>query len=346
MSQALSKDMQIKTSVDLKPYNSLAISAVAEYFCSVNDIDQLRNALIFAHNNNLQITPIGGGSNIIIASDLAGLVLHINLLGVEVISSDTDTIKIRFAAGENWHSMVTYCLDNGWYGLENLALIPGDIGAAPIQNIGAYGVELCDFVYSVEVIERATGNLNKLSGEDCEFGYRTSVFKQAAKDCYIITAVTLTLSKHPKANTDYPSLRSSIDSDHPSPQDIFQAVCHIRRNKLPDPKDIPNVGSFLKNPIVTKNVADRLAQDYPELPIYDYSQSQCKLAAAWLIEHCGFKGCRKGDVGVHSKQALVLVNYQGDGAAVLALAEEIQSKVLQIFAIELHVEPRIYGNLI
>jgi UDP-N-acetylmuramate dehydrogenase len=343
MTEGLSADINIDQSIDLKPYNSLAVSAVAEYFCSVNDIDQLRSALLFAKDNNLFVTPIGGGSNVVLASDIAGLVVHINIKGITVLSADRDNIDIRFAAGENWHSVVTYCLENGWYGLENLALIPGDMGAAPIQNIGAYGVELCDFVQSVEVIERDTGNFKSLSLDDCKFGYRTSVFKQAAKDSYIIIAVTLTLSKLPKVNTDYPSLRASIDSDHPSPQEIYDTVSHIRRQKLPDPNEIPNVGSFFKNPIVTKKVADRLAQDYPELPIYAYSQSQCKLAAAWLIEHCGFKGCRKGDVGVHSKQALVLVNYQGDGGAVLALAKEIKSNVLQTFAVELHIEPRIYG---
>ena len=345
MIEASSTEIQIKQSVDLKPYNSLAIPAVAEYFCSVQDISQLESALAFANDNNLILTPIGGGSNLVIASDLIGLVLHIDLKGIEIISSDKETINIRFAAGENWHSSVTHCLENGWYGLENLALIPGDMGAAPIQNIGAYGVELCDFVHSVEVIERTTGNLKRLSRDDCQFGYRASVFKQAAKDSYVITAVTLTLNKTPKVNIDYPSLQASLETDNPSPADIYQAVCHIRRSKLPDPKDIPNVGSFFKNPIVSKDVADTLAQNYPDLPIYAYSQSQCKLAAAWLIEHCGFKGCRKGDVGVHDKQALVLVNYQGDGAAVLALAEEIKSVVLQTFAVELQVEPRIYGNL-
>lgn len=344
MIEAESTEIQIKQSVDLKPYNSLAISAVAEYFCSVQDISQLESALAFANNNNLILTPIGGGSNLVIASDLTGLVLHIDLKGIEIISSDKETINIRFAAGENWHSIVTYCLENGCYGLENLALIPGDMGAAPIQNIGAYGVELCDFVHSVEVIERATGNLKRLSCDDCEFDYRTSVFKQSAKDKYIITAVTLELSTVPKVNIDYPTLQASLDSDNPSPNDIYQAVCDIRRSKLPDPKDIPNVGSFFKNPIVITDVAKKLAQDYPELPIYDYSQTHSKLAAAWLIEHCGFKGYRKGDVGVHNKQALVLVNYEGDGAAVLALAEEIKSQVLQVFAVELQEEPRIYGN--
>lgn len=345
MTGAAPVDLNIEKSKDLKPYNSLAISAIADYFCSVEDIQQLKSALVFAKTNDLEITPIGGGSNLVLASNLSGLVVHINLKGLSVVSSSPDQIEICISAGENWHSTVTHCLENGWYGLENLALIPGDMGAAPIQNIGAYGVELCDFVQSVEVIEISSGEINTLSADDCEFDYRTSIFKGIAKDRYIITAVTLRLNKAPKVNIQYPSLRAALSDASPSPSDVYQAVCQIRRSKMPDPQQVPNVGSFFKNPIVTVDIAHKLAETYPELPIYSYSDSHSKLAAAWLIEHCGFKGCRKGNVGVHNKQALVLVNYQGDGAAVLSLAADIKSTVFKTFAVELQIEPRIYGDL-
>ncbi|MGC6480689.1 MAG: UDP-N-acetylmuramate dehydrogenase [Porticoccaceae bacterium] len=344
MTGAFSMDIKIEKSKDLKPYNSLAISAVAEYFCSVQDIDQLKHALLFAKNNSLEITPIGGGSNLVIASDLSGLVVHIDLKGLSIVSSTQDKVEICFSAGENWHAMVTHCLDNGWYGLENLALIPGDMGAAPIQNIGAYGVELCDFVQSVDVIEISSGEVNTLSAEACEFDYRTSIFKGAAIDRYIITAVTLALNKQPKVNSHYPSLKDELSGDNPSPKDVYQAVCQIRRSKLPDPQQIPNVGSFFKNPIVTNDIANKLANKYSELPIFAYSDSHSKLAAAWLIEFCGFKGLRVGDVGVHNNQALVLVNFNGDGKALIALADRIKHEVAEEFAVELEVEPRIYGK--
>lgn len=344
MIKAFSNDLSIQESIDLKPYNSLAISAIAEFFCCVEDIDQLKTALSFATNNKLKVTPIGGGSNLVLASDITGLVVHINLKGVSSESVNQNQIDVHFAAGENWHEMVALCLNNGWYGLENLALIPGCMGAAPIQNIGAYGVELCDFLQSVVVFELNSGEVKTLSLSDCDFGYRTSVFKQSAKDQYIICSVCLRLSTLPQVNIEYPSLKAHIDDPEPSPEDIYRAVCDIRRTKLPDPSDIPNVGSFFKNPVISSEMADKLASSYPDIPVYSYSKSSSKVAAAWLIERCGFKGLRKGDVGVHDKQALVLVNYGGNGSAVLALAEEIRSKVMQKFAIKLEIEPRVYGD--
>jgi UDP-N-acetylmuramate dehydrogenase len=344
MTKAFSKDFSIQESIDLKPYNSLAISAIAEYFCTVEDINQLKAALSFATNNQLMITPIGGGSNLVLVSDISGLVVHINLKGVTADSVNQNQVDVHFAAGENWHEMVELCLNNGWYGLENLALIPGNMGAAPIQNIGAYGVELCDVLRSVEVIEVRTGEVKILSVTDCQFGYRTSVFKQSAKDKYIICSVCLRLSTTPKVNIKYPSLKAHINNLEPTPKDIYQAVCDIRRSKLPDPSVIPNVGSFFKNPVISKEMADNLASSYPDIPVYSYSESSSKLAAAWLIERCGFKGFRKGNVGVHGNQALVLVNYGGDGSAVLALAEKIRLAVSQKFAIQLEIEPRVYGK--
>lgn len=338
-----STEFTIQESINLKPFNSLAISAIAQYFCGVENITQLKLALSFAKTNNLKITPIGGGSNLVLAGDIDGLVIHTDLKGVTAQAVSKTQVDVKFAAGENWHAMVGYCLENQWYGLENLALIPGNMGAAPIQNIGAYGVELCDFLQSVEVLDIASGKFQVLSASDCEFGYRTSVFKQSAKDRYIVISVTLRLSTVAQVNCEYPSLKAALHCSEPTPKDIYQAVCKIRRDKLPNPSQIPNVGSFFKNPIIASEVADALAIDYPELPIYPHTESASKLPAAWLIEHCGFKGYRKGNVGVHHNQALVLVNYRGSGEDILALADEIISKVLQKFSIRLELEPRVYG---
>ena len=344
MIEACFNDLSIQRSVDLKPFNSLAVAAVAEYFCTVENLTQLKSALSFASDNNLKVTPIGGGSNVVLAADMSGLVVHINLTGVTSQSVSNDQVDVHFAAGENWHEMVELCLKSGWYGIENLALIPGYIGAAPIQNIGAYGVELCDVLQSVDVVEVNTAEVKTLSAADCQFGYRTSVFKQSAKDQFIITSVCLRLSTVSKINIEYPSLKASIENPKPTPEDVFQAVCKIRSSKLPDPSVIPNVGSFFKNPIISQEMADKLIREHPDLPIYPHSKSNCKVPAAWLIQYCGFKGCRRGDVGVHDKQALVLVNYGGEGSAILALAEEIRAQVLQEFAIQLETEPRIYGD--
>ena len=335
---------QILKSFDLKDFNSLAIPAKAEFFCSIDSVSQLQQALVYAKQQNLKITPISGGSNLVLAADVSGLVLHINLKGVSTSTMLDNTVDISVAAGENWHDFVTLCLNNGWHGLENLALIPGNMGAAPIQNIGAYGVELSHFLQSVDVINVETGQPEVLTGEDCDFGYRTSVFKQSALDEYVITGVNLRLSTQPVTHVSYPALADLLQGVDPTPKIVFDTVCQLRRSKLPDPKEIPNVGSFFKNPIVSKQQADRLMAIYPEIPTFSVEGGLTKLAAAWLIEHCGFKGSRHGKVGVHHKQALVLVNFEGNGEDILLLAENIKTQVAEKFAVELEVEPRIYGH--
>jgi UDP-N-acetylmuramate dehydrogenase len=335
---------QILKSFDLKDFNSLAIPAKAEFFCSIDSVSQLQQALVYAKQQNLKITPISGGSNVVLAADVSGLVLHINLKGVSASTVEDNTVDISVAAGENWHDFVTLCLNNGWHGLENLALIPGNMGAAPIQNIGAYGVELSHFLQSVDVVNVETGQPEVLTREDCDFGYRTSVFKQSALDKYVITGVNLRLSTQPVAHVNYPALAELIEGHKPTPKIIFDSVCQIRRSKLPDPKEIPNVGSFFKNPIVSKQQADQLIRTYPEIPTFSVEGGLTKLAAAWLIERCGFKGKRQGKVGVHHKQALVLVNFEGNGEDVLLLAEKIKTQVAEKFAVVLEVEPRIYGH--
>jgi len=344
MTDSLAIIEQIHKSFDLKSFNSLAISAKAEFFCSIDSVSQLQQALVYAMQQNLKITPISGGSNLVLAADVSGLVLHINLKGVSTSTMLDNTVDISVAAGENWHDFVTLCLNNGWHGLENLALIPGNTGAAPIQNIGAYGVELSHFLQSVDVVNVETGQPEVLTDEDCDFGYRTSVFKQSALDKYVITGVNLRLSTQPVTHVSYPALADLLQGVEPTPKIVFDTVCQLRRSKLPDPKEIPNVGSFFKNPIVSKQEADRLMAIYPEIPTFSVEGGLTKLAAAWLIEHCGFKGSRHGKVGVHHKQALVLVNFEGNGEDILLLAEKIKTQVAEKFAVELEVEPRIYGH--
>lgn len=335
---------QIHRSFDLKEFNSLALPAKAEFFCSIDTVSQLQQALAYANQQNLKVTPIGGGSNLVLAGDLSGLVLHINLKGVSTSAVIDNSMDISVGAGEDWHEFVTLCLNKGWHGLENLALIPGNMGAAPIQNIGAYGVELGQFIQSVDVVNIETGQSKVLSREDCDFGYRTSIFKQSAKDKYIITRVNLRLCTQPVINISYPALSEFIDGQDATPKIIFDTVCQIRRSKLPDPKEIPNVGSFFKNPIVSKQQADKLIATYPQIPTFPIAGGLTKLAAAWLIEHCGFKGKRQGKVGVHHKQALVLVNFEGNGEDILTLAEAIKFQVSEKFAVVLEVEPRVYGR--
>jgi UDP-N-acetylmuramate dehydrogenase len=334
----------VHRSFDLKAFNSLALPAKAEFFCSIDTVTQLQQAITYANQQKLKITPIGGGSNLVLAGDLSGLVLHINLKGVSTVSETDDSIVVSVAAGEDWHEFVTLCLNNGWHGLENLALIPGNMGAAPIQNIGAYGIELGQFLQSVDVVNTETGQPEVLTHKDCEFGYRTSIFKQFARDKYIITAVNLRLSTQPVTHVSYPALAELIHGQEPTPQIIFDSVCQIRNSKLPDPKQIPNVGSFFKNPIISKHQADKLIVAFPEIPTFPAEGGLTKLAAAWLIEHCGFKGSRHGNVGVHHQQALVLVNFAGNGEDILSLANTIKAQVAEKFGVVLEVEPRIYGR--
>lgn len=335
--------VEIKQNASLQDLNSLALPAYAEYFCSVSGISQIQQALAFAREKGLQVTPLGGGSNMVIAGDIQGLVLHLDLKGMSSKPVANDQIEVTFAAGENWHEMVQLCLQKGWYGLENLALIPGNMGAAPIQNIGAYGVELCDLFVSLQAIEISTGELMVLDNKQCQFGYRDSVFKQAYKDRFLITHVCLRLSTQPTAQVQYPALAEALGDKAVTPELVSETVCRIRQQKLPDPADLPNAGSFFKNPLVPESGLDRLQNNGVQSPRYAQLDGTYKIPAAWLIDQCGFRGQRRGNVGVHEHQALVLVNYGGTGNQLLALATEIQDAVFAKFGIALEIEPRLYG---
>ena len=338
------KELNLQADYCLHKLNSLALPARAEYFCSVDSLDQLYQALDYANLHQLAVTPLGEGSNVVLAGDIKGLVIDLNLKGIQNKNKGSDKVQVDMAAGENWHHMVEFCLRKGWYGLENLALIPGTVGAAPIQNIGAYGVELSDFFVSLEAVEVKTGKLVKFSAQDCQFDYRSSIFKRAALDQYIIVGLSLELSTIPVAHTEYPALNTALKGTEPSPEAVFKAVCRIRREKLPDPVQIPNVGSFFKNPLVSSSLADKLSATFPTIPCYPQADGLSKIPAAWLIEQCGYKGQRHGNVGVHAKQALVLVNFEGEGTELLALAQAIEADVNTKFGIQLDIEPRVYGH--
>lgn len=339
--------MQPLASESLRPYNSLALQGRARALLRLTQASRLLPALQWAADRDLPVIALGEGSNVVIAGDLEALVLRIETRGREVLDETAGSVCLRVAAGENWHQLVQWCLGEGYYGLENLALIPGSVGAAPVQNIGAYGVELASFVRAVHCVEIAKGAERTLTGDDCGFGYRDSVFKRELRDKLIITAVDFTLPRQPQVQAQYPALANALEQRKladPTPQDIFDTVVDIRRSKLPDPTQLPNAGSFFKNPVVSSENARELARQFPGLPLYPQADEQIKLPAAWLIDYCGWKGYRRGDIGVHAEHALVLVNYGGDnGRALLALAAEVAATVEETFGISLEIEPRVYG---
>lgn len=336
----------IETDVDLQPLNTLAIAARAAYFARVESLEQLHEALAYARRKKLPILPLGGGSNIVLTGDFPGLVILIELHGLSLDNSARGTC-VQAAAGENWHQLVMHTVEQGFGGLENLALIPGKIGAAPIQNIGAYGVELRDTFAELQAMHVATGELHTFSRTDCQFGYRDSVFKRGARDQYIITRVCLQLPADWRAHLDYPALRQYFvereqDSGALTPAQVAQAVIEIRNSKLPSPDDIPNAGSFFKNPLVDADCYHSLKQTYPDLVAFA-AGDRWKLAAGWLIDRAGWRGARRSAVGVHDRQALVLVNPgHGSGAEVTGLAAEIAADIRAKFGVDLEPEPRYY----
>ncbi|OED41620.1 UDP-N-acetylenolpyruvoylglucosamine reductase [Endozoicomonas sp. (ex Bugula neritina AB1)] len=330
----------------LDQFNTFGLQAKARYFADIKTIDELRDALVFAHQKNLPVIPLGGGSNVVLTGDLDAVILAIHMLGRSELVNDGKQVLIKAGAGENWHEFVLWTLEQGAFGLENLSLIPGTVGAAPIQNIGAYGVELKDRFVSLEAVSMETGELVEFTFEDCAFGYRDSVFKQAKRDRYIIVTVTLQLDCQLEAKLQYGQLQSLLMSrlgdKAPTGLEISQAVCDIRQQKLPDPKNIGNAGSFFKNPVVTSEKLSMLRASYPDIVAYPVG-GQWKLAAGWLIDQAGLRGFRQGDVGTYEHQALVLVNHgQATGAEVVAFSQFVQAKVNETFDVNLEPEPRFY----
>jgi len=329
--------------VDLHPFNTFGLHALARWYCKVDSLPALLSALESARALALPVFVLGGGSNILLRSDVPGLTLHMDMKGIRVESASDDEILVEAACGENWHAFVSHCLAQGWYGLENLALIPGSVGAAPIQNIGAYGVEVGQRIVSVTVLDPATSEIACLAAADCGFGYRDSVFKQQYKGRRIILSVLFRLRRRPEVNLSYAALAQALGSNcAPQPADVYAAVCAIRRSRLPDPALLGNAGSFFKNPVVPVAHYVTLQQQFPDIPGHpaESAMGACvKISAAWLIERAGWKGRREGDAGVFEKQPLVLVNHgHASAQEILSLAQGIMGDVRSRFGIDLEPE--------
>lgn len=335
----------IKEQVDLSPYTTMGVSVKAKHLVECSTRDDLITAIEFAQEKNLEVLVLGEGSNILFVNDFQGLIILNRIGGLEVVEEDDDHVTISVGAGENWHRLVLWCIDRGYGGIENLSLIPGTVGAAPIQNIGAYGVELQEVFVQLEALHLDTGRFITRNNQECGFGYRDSIFKKELKGKVVIVSVSLKLSKKPQPRFEYASLKQKLEEKgivNPGIKDVSDAVIEVRQSKLPDPKEIGNTGSFFKNPVISVFLFDELKRQYPELPGYAVTEHLVKVPAGWLIEQTGWKGKRKGDAGVHSKQALVLVNHgSATGIQLWELASEIIEVVQDKFGIKLSPEVNI-----
>jgi UDP-N-acetylmuramate dehydrogenase len=333
----------IEQNISLQAFNTFGFDLKAENFIRFNSIVGLREILKEHQEKPLFI--LGGGSNILLTKNISGLVLKNEIKGIKIIEDHTDYVIVESGAGEVWHELVLYCIQNGWAGIENLSLIPGSVGASPMQNIGAYGVEIKDVFSYLSAINIATGELEIFNTEQCKFAYRESVFKQALKGKYIICYVAFKLSKKAIKNTTYGAIEDELKKmgiSNPSIEDISKAVISIRQSKLPNPAVIGNAGSFFKNPIVSEELVKKLQEIYPDIPNYPSTNGTKKLAAGWLIEKAGWKGKTIGNIGVHKNQALVLVNYGGGtGEEILALSTAIIEDIKSKFKVELEREVNI-----
>jgi UDP-N-acetylmuramate dehydrogenase len=333
----------IQTNVDLYPVNTFGIHANARYFASFQSIEELNKLLM--NGPKAPVFILGGGSNILLTKDFDGLVLKNEIKGIEVVSESENEVFIKAGAGENWHEFVLYCINHGYAGLENLSLIPGSVGASPMQNIGAYGVEIKDVFHSLEAYHIDSREIHTFDKNACEFGYRESVFKRKFKGQYVIQSVTYRLSKQPNLNTSYGAIESQLKNmgiTTPTIRDISTAVIAIRSSKLPDPKVIGNAGSFFKNPVVDQSVVDEILKNNPDAPNYPSEPGKRKLAAGWLIEQAGWKGKTLDHCGVHKLQALVLVNYGGaTGEQIFRLSSDIIADVEVKFGVRLEREVNI-----
>ena len=336
--------MQIRENISLRPYNSFGIDASARYFASFNSDEELKEVLTAKASVLDSLLILGGGSNILLTGDYNGIVLRNEIGGIEVVNEDAEFVFVKAGAGVNWHQFVFYCIDNALGGAENLSLIPGSCGASPMQNIGAYGVEIKDIFHELEAFHIHDFALQRFSLPESNFGYRESVFKRQYKGQFVITSVTYKLRKQPIFNTSYGAINQELERmgiTELSIRAISQAVINIRSSKLPDWKEIGNAGSFFKNPQVSHKKFESLKAEYPTIVGYPQG-SGTKLAAGWLIEQCGWKGYRKGDAGCYPKQALVLVNYgKASGAQIFELSEQIIQSVKDKFDVNLEREVNI-----
>jgi len=333
--------MNILENISLKAYNTFGIDKKAKYFSVVHNLEELKTLLKWAKSNEEKILILGGGSNILLTQDLDFLVIKIEIMGITLIEETQDEVLIEVGAGVNWHDLVIYTINQNWGGIENLSLIPGTVGASPMQNIGAYGVEIKEVFENLKAIDRNDFSVRKFESADCNFGYRESVFKHELKDQFIICSVTFRLQKSPEFKITYGAIQQTLQergAKELNLKAISDAVISIRRSKLPDPKEIGNSGSFFKNPTIPNSEFEKLKEKYPDIPGYK-NEEGTKIPAAWLIEQTGWKGKRFGDVGVHQNQPLVLVNYgNGSGEEIVALSKKIQQSVMDKFQIALSPE--------
>lgn len=340
--------MEILNHFSLKNYNTFGIEAKAKQFVAVHSIADLKT-ILEQHSSDKKFI-LGGGSNMLLTKDVDALVIHIDLKGKKIIKEDEDFVWIESQAGENWHEFVLWNIEQNFGGLENMSLIPGNVGTTPVQNIGAYGTEIKDTFVSCEAINIKTLETKIFDNQECSFGYRESIFKHEVKDQYIITSVVFKLTKrNHKINTSYGDILAELNKNNPEAlglnptlKDVSNAVIAIRQSKLPDPKELGNSGSFFKNPIVLKSDFEKIHQKFPEMKFFDISETEVKVPAGWLIEQAGFKGKRFGDAGVHKNQALVLVNYgNATGQEILAVSKDIQKTVYETFGIHIEAEVNV-----
>ena len=336
--------LRLQEAVSLKPFNTFGVDVKARLFAEARNDDEVREALAEAARRGLPLMPVGGGSNLLLTGDVEALVLRMASRGLRILEDDGERVLVEAEAGEPWHPFVLWSLEQGLSGLENLSLIPGTVGAAPMQNIGAYGVEIKGVFAGLTALDRQSGELCEFDLEQCAFAYRDSLFKQQPGR-WLILRVRFALSRQASLHLDYGPVRQRPQAEGievPTPSDVSRAICAIRSEKLPDPTVLGNAGSFFKNPVVTNELAERIRAEHADLVSYPVGEGRAKLAAGWLIERAGWKGFREGDAGVHRLQALVLVNYgTASGAQLLALAQRIRADIEQRFGVLLEIEPNV-----
>lgn len=329
---------------DLSPYNTLKLKAVADYFIIVNEEEQMKEVLVITQTKKIPIFVLGSGSNILISRDIKKIVLKNELKGIQLLHEDDDFIYLQSASGELWSTLVAFAVNQSWGGIENLFYVPGTVGAAPVQNIGAYGVELKDVFYSLRAMDLQSGKIEVFTLSDCKFGYRDSIFKNEAKDRYFILSIILRLNKTPKLKLDYGDIKLKLEEkgiDQPSVKQVAEIIREIRDSKLPNPAVLANAGSFFKNPEISRKTLEKIQVKFPEIKFFPGSHEELvKIPAGWLIEQAGFKGQRYGEVGMYEKQALILINYgQASAQEALEHIHRVQAEVVRIFGI--NIEPEV-----
>jgi UDP-N-acetylmuramate dehydrogenase len=333
----------IEKNISLKPFNTFGIDVNAAYFSRFSSSEEL--SILFKETKDLPFLIIGGGSNLLLTVDFNGIVLRNEILGKTILEETADSVLVKIGSGENWHEFVLWAVENGFGGVENMSLIPGSVGASPMQNIGAYGVEIKDVFDHLLAYHIESGETHRFSLEECQFGYRESVFKRALKNQYVITEVCFRLEKNRKVNTTYGAIEQELQKmgiSSPTIRDVSNAVISIRQSKLPNPAELGNAGSFFKNPVVDVSIADAILEKFPSAPVYPAENSKKKLAAGWLIEQAGWKGKTEGTCGVHKLQALVLVNYGGStGTQIYDLSTAIITDIQEKFGVTLEREVNI-----